>query len=252
MVIGMVLCAACAGTNRNTGQIDGFDVFITKRKAEYDVPGAVVGVVENDTIVFLKGYGVREIKKSEKVDPDIRFQIASVSKFVTGTAIGTLVDEGKLDWDTPIVTYLPEFKLNDIYAGQHATLRDLLAHRTGLRYFDGDLLGRLGYSNSELLKRMQYLLPETSFREKYIYSNAGYFIAGEAVARVDNRSWENLTDERIIRPLGMTRSGAHPETVYLDETMSQAMTEKERMYVPSRSKLPLILLPVRWSEPAGI
>lgn len=131
MVIGMVLCAACAGTNRNTGQIDGFDAFITKRKAEYDVPGAVVGVVENDTIVFLKGYGVREIKKPEKVDPDTRFQIASVSTFVTGTAIGTLVYEGKPDWDTPVVTYLPGFTRKDTYAGQHATLRDLLAHRTG-------------------------------------------------------------------------------------------------------------------------
>ncbi len=94
---------------------------------EYEVPGAVVGIVENDTIVYLKGFGVRELGKPGKVDPDTRFQIASVTKYVTAGAIGTLVDEGKLDWDTPVVTYLPGFVLNDTYAGQHATLRDLLA-----------------------------------------------------------------------------------------------------------------------------
>jgi CubicO group peptidase (beta-lactamase class C family) len=115
-----------------------------------------------------------------------------------------------------VVTYLPGFALKDTYAGEHATLRDLLAHRTGFKHFDGDLLGRLGYSSSDMLFRMRYLTPGSSFREKYVYSNAGFFIAGEAAAKVDNRSWEDLTDARIITPLGMTRSGAHPETLYLD------------------------------------
>jgi CubicO group peptidase (beta-lactamase class C family) len=217
LVAGMVFLAGCASTPQTTGKLDGFDDFVTAKMAEYEVPGAVVGIVENDTVVYLKGFGVREIGKPEKVNPDTRFQIASVSKYVTAGAIGTLVDDGKLDWDTPVVTYLPGFTLKDTYAGEHATLRDLLAHRTGLRHFDGDLLGRLGYSNSELLERMRYLEPGTSFREKYVYSNAGFFIAGEAAAKADNRSWEDLTDTRIIRPLNMTRSGAHPETLYLDD-----------------------------------
>ncbi len=217
LVAGTVFLAGCASTPQTNGKLDGFDDFVTAKMAEYEVPGAVVGIVENDTVVYLKGFGVREIGKPEKVDPDTRFQIASVSKYVTAGAIGTLVDEGKLDWDTPVVTYLPGFALKDTYAGEHATLRDLLAHRTGLRHFDGDLLGRLGYSNSELLERMRYLEPGTSFREKYVYSNAGFFIAGEAAAKADNRSWEDSTDARIIRPLNMTRSGAHPETLYLDD-----------------------------------
>jgi CubicO group peptidase (beta-lactamase class C family) len=217
LVAGMVFLAGCASTPQKTGKLDGFDNFVPTKMAEYEVPGAVVGIVENDTVVYLKGFGVREIGKPEKVDPDTRFQIASVSKYITAGAIGTLVDEGKLDWDTPVVTYLPGFELKDTYAGEHATLRDLLAHRTGFGHFNGDLLGRLGYSNSDMLERMRYLTPGTSFREKSVYSNAGFFIAGETAARVDNRSWEDLTDTRIIRPLNMTRSGAHPETLYLDE-----------------------------------
>ena len=217
LLTGMVFFAGCTSTPQASGKLDGFDNFVTAKMTEYEVPGAVVGIVENDTVVYLKGFGVREIGKPGKVDPDTRFQIASVSKYVTAGAVGSLVDEGKLDWDTPVVTYLPGFELKDTYAGEHATLRDLLAHRTGFRHFDGDLLGRLGYSNSDLLERMRYLEPGTSFREKYTYSNAGFFIAGEAAAAVDNRSWEDLTDARIIRPLGMTRSGAHPETLYVDD-----------------------------------
>ena len=217
LLTGVVFFSGCTSTPPATGNRDGFDNFVTAKMAEYEVPGAVVGIVENDTVVYLKGFGVRELGKPEKVDPDTRFQIASVSKYVTAGAVGSLVDEGKLDWDTPVVTYLPGFALKDTYAGEHATLRDLLAHRTGFRAYDGDLLGRLGYSNDDMLERMRYLEPGTSFREKYLYSNAGFFIAGEAAAAVDNRSWEDLTDARIIRPLGMTRSGAHPETLYLDE-----------------------------------
>ncbi|QSZ68211.1 serine hydrolase [Methanofollis aquaemaris] len=216
----LILAAGCTQTtseNRSAGKLDGFDVFVTRTMTEYEVPGAVVGIVENDSVVYLKGFGVREIGKPGVVGPDTRFQIASVTKYITAQAIGTLVDEGKLDWDTPVVTYMPDFAFKEPYVTGHATLRDLLAHRTGFKEYDGDMLGRLGYSNREMLERMRYLDLPYGFREKYAYSNAGYFIAGEVAAGTDNRSWENLTDARILRPLDMTRSGAHPETLYLDD-----------------------------------
>ena len=86
-----------------------------------------------------------------------------------GAAIGTLVDEGKLNWDTPVITDLPDFTLKDSYVGNHSNLRDMLAHRTGLRR-DGELLGRVGYSNDEILYRMRYLESDAGFRERYLYS----------------------------------------------------------------------------------
>ena len=215
-VAGIIVCFWSAEMHRETDKIDGFDAFFSEKMAEFEVPGAVVGIVENDSIVYLKGLGVRELGKPDKVDPDTRFQIASVTKYFTGAAIGTLVDEGKLNWDTPVITYLPDFTLKDPYVGNHSNLRDMLAHRTGLRR-DGELLGRVGYSPSEVLYRMRYLESGAGFRERYLYSNAGYFIAGEAAAKADNRSWEELTDARIIKPLVMTRSGSHPETLYLDD-----------------------------------
>lgn len=219
LLIGMIWCAGCTGSTApaKTDKLNGFDDVVTAKMAEYKVPGAVVGIVENDTVVYLKGFGVREMGKPEKVDPDTRFQVASISKYFNAAGIGTLVDEGKLDWDTPVVTYLKGFALKDTYAGEHATLRDLLTHRTGLKPYDGGLLGRVGYSNAEMLEKMRYLEPGAGFREKNQYSNAAFFIAGEVAAAADNRSWEDSTDARIIRSLNMTRSGAHYETLYLDD-----------------------------------
>ena len=217
LVAGMIFCAGCTSAPQKNPKSDGFDDVVAAKMAEYKVPGAVVGIVENDTVVYLKGFGVRETGKPEKVDPDTRFQVASISKYFNAAGIGTLVEEGKLDWDTPVVTYLKGFALKDTYAGEHTTLRDLLTHRTGLRAYEGGLLGRLGYSNKEMLERMRNLQPGAGFREKNQYSNAGFFIAGEVAAAADNRSWEDLTDARIIRPLNMTRSGAHYETLYLDD-----------------------------------
>ncbi|MFA6362501.1 serine hydrolase domain-containing protein, partial [Methanoregula sp.] len=158
LLIAVILLAAgctqqAAEKQSSAGKINGFDDFVTQKMTEYEVPGAVVGIVDNDSVVYLKGFGVREINTQEKVDPDTRFQIASVTKYITAQAIGTLVDEGKLTWDTPVVTYVPGFALKDPYVSEHVTLRDLLAHRTGLKEYDGDTLGRLGYSNSEMLER---------------------------------------------------------------------------------------------------
>ncbi|WP_319580192.1 serine hydrolase domain-containing protein [uncultured Methanospirillum sp.] len=216
VIAGIFACVGYAEMTQENSRLDGFDDFISQTMEEYEVPGAVVGIVENDSVVYLKGFGVRELGKPVPVDPDTRFQIASVTKYITGAAIGTLVDEGKLNWDTPVITYLPDFTLKDSYVGNHSNLRDMLAHRTGLRR-DGELLGRIGYSNDEILYRMRSLESDAGFRERYLYSNAGYFIAGEVAAKADNRSWEDLTDARIIKPLGMNRSGSHPETLYLDD-----------------------------------
>jgi CubicO group peptidase (beta-lactamase class C family) len=209
--------------NQSTeGMNISFDNFMRETLRDYSVPGAVVAVVENNTTIFLKGYGVREIGKTEKVDENTRFQVASVTKFFTATALGVLVDEGKLDWDTPIIEYIPEFAMNDAYATLHATSRDMLAHRSGFKHFDGDLLGRLNYSRAEILRKARYLEPGSSFRGKYDYSNIGIFIAGEVGARADNSSWEEVVSSRILTPLGMNRSGPNMAELFKDGNRATA------------------------------
>jgi CubicO group peptidase (beta-lactamase class C family) len=88
--------------------IANLDAFITRALKEYQVPGAAVAVVQNGRGVLLKGYGVRDVTKPGAVDENTIFQLASVTKTLTGAAAGTVVDEGKLDWDKPIFNYLPD------------------------------------------------------------------------------------------------------------------------------------------------
>lgn len=198
----------------------GLDAFIQKAMSDYSVPGASVAVVEDGKTVFLKGYGTRRVGENAPVDENTVFQIASVTKTVTAAALAALVGEGKLDWDDEVITHLPEFALYDPYPTRHATTRDLLAHRTGLPAFSGDLLGEVGFDRREALRRIRFVPPAASFRDKALYSNLGFFAAGEVAARVAGSSWNDVVQSRLLTPLGMTRSAASVLTAPKDDNRS--------------------------------
>jgi CubicO group peptidase (beta-lactamase class C family) len=183
------------------------DAFITRALKEYQVPGAAVAVVRDGKPVLLKGYGVRDVTKSGAVDENTIFQLASVTKTITGAAAATVVDEGKLDWDTPIFNYLPEFVGYDPYMTRYLTERDLLAQRTGWPAYAGDALDSFGYDRAEILRRLRFFKPRYSLREVAQYSNAGFFVAGEVAAAASQHSWNDLVETRLFKPLAMSRSG---------------------------------------------
>lgn len=190
-----------------SSDVEALDRFIEESLKLYGVPGAAVAVIEKGEVVLLKGYGVREYGKPERVDENTIFQLASVSKTFTAASAALMVDEGKITWDTPICLKFPEFEYADPYPRSAMTLRDLLAHRTGWPEFTGDLLAGLGYSRREMVARLKWLKPAYTFREVAQYSNPGFFIAGEVTARVAGMEWETLVHERLLKPLNMTRSG---------------------------------------------
>ncbi|HWV22680.1 MAG TPA: serine hydrolase [Thermomicrobiales bacterium] len=186
---------------------DRLDRFTSEALGRYDVPGAAVAVVQDGETVLAKGYGVRSLLDDAPVDADTVFQLASNTKPIIAFTLGTLVDQGLIGWDTPIVDVLPELVLWDPYASRHVTPRDVFAHRSGLPAFTGDTLGHLGYDRAELLHRLRYVEPTHSFREIAAYSNLGYFIAGEVIARLTGAPWEDAVRARLFQPLGMSRSG---------------------------------------------
>jgi CubicO group peptidase (beta-lactamase class C family) len=192
------------------------DRFIRGALQSFGVPGASVAVVLDGRTIFLRGYGVRRLGEAAPVDENTVFQLASNTKPFTAAALGALVDEGTLAWDTPIVRYLPEFALADPYPTRWATPRDMLAMRSGLPAFTGDLLGDAGYSRAEILQKVRLFESGASFRERAYYSNISYFVAGQVGAAVAGTSWEDLVLSRLIRPLGMTRSGVSASDVPAD------------------------------------
>jgi CubicO group peptidase (beta-lactamase class C family) len=201
-----LVCGYC-GAGAANDPVTDLDAFITRALKEYQVPGAAVAVVRDGKVALVKGYGVRDVSKPGDVDENTIFQLASVTKTLTAAAAATVVDEGKLDWDKPIFNYLPEFVGYDPYMTRWLTERDLLAQRTGWPAFTGDQLDSFGYDRAEILRRLRFFKPRYSLREVAQYSNPGFFVAGEVAARCAKQSWNDLVEQRLFRPLQMSRSG---------------------------------------------
>lgn len=170
------------------------------------VPGMAIAVVCKDRVVHLKGYGVREAGKEERVDVDTVFQVASVSKPIASTVLAALVGEGTIDWDDRVIDFDPGFRLSDPFVTREVTVRDLLCHRSGLPDHAGDLLEDLGYGRAEVLRRLRFERPGSGFRSRFAYTNFGYTEAAVAGARAAGAAWEELAADKLFRPLGMTSS----------------------------------------------
>lgn len=207
LTLALLVPKQSASATTEDDSISNLDAFITKALKQYQVPGAAVAVVRDGKPVLLKGYGVRDATKPGAVDENTIFQLASVTKTLTGAAAATIVDQGKLDWDKPIFNYLPEFVGYDPYMTRWLTERDLLAQRTGWPAHTGDALDSFGYDRAEILRRLRFLKPRYSLREVAQYSNPGFFVAGEVAARASKQSWNDLVEKRLFAPLEMTRSG---------------------------------------------
>jgi len=173
----------------------------------WELPGAAVAVVKDGRVLLVRGYGVRELGKPEPVDANTIFDIASLTKSFTAAAIGALVDDGTVSWDDPVHHLLPEVEFADPYLTANVTLRDLLAHRTGLAAANGPTFTPV-LPRDQLLRLVRRVEPAFPFRARYGYSNLGYTVAGEAGARAAGTTWERLVTDRLLRPLGMSRTTA--------------------------------------------
>ena len=182
-----------------------FSAFVHKTLSEWKVPGVAIAVVKEGKVILAEGYGFRDIKNQLKVTPQTLFAIGSSSKAFTATAVGILVDEGKLDWNKRVRDYLPTFQLQDEFATEQMTPRDLLCHRSGLPRHDLVWYGS-SLSRKELFDRMRYLEPKADFRTLFQYNNFMFLTAGYLAGEVTHSTWEDVVRTRIFEPLGMKDS----------------------------------------------
>ncbi|TMO81613.1 serine hydrolase [Pseudoalteromonas sp. S3776] len=183
---------------------------INSSMARFDVPGMAVAVVQDDKVVFAKGFGTSNLNTHAKVNKDTLFGIASNTKAFTSAALAKLIDEGKLSWGDRVIDHLPEFRLYDSYVTREMRIRDLLSHRSGLGLGQGDLMiwPSTDKSIADILAGLQYLKPASSFRSQYAYNNLMFVTAGEVVARVSGMSWNDYIEKNILQPLHMDNSRA--------------------------------------------
>ena len=209
---------AQAQTSLTGQQLKDFETYVQKTRWDWEVPGFSIAVVKDDKLIYAKGFGVRELGKPAAVDQHSLFAIASNTKAFTAAALAMLVDEGKIKWDDPVTKYLPSFELYDSYVTRELTIRDLLSHRSGLQTFGGDLLWyESDYSRDEILRRIRFLKPTSSFRSRFGYQNILYMAAGEIVGKVSGMSWDAFMKERFFTPLTMKRTlTAHADLLKSD------------------------------------
>ncbi len=180
-VILVATLATAPSTLRAQESLDSasLDKLIQSSMSDWNVPGAAISIVSDRSVVYMKGFGTREIHTTQGVTPDTLFQIGSCTKAFTSAVIAMLVDQGKMQWDGKVNAYLPFFHLYDPEADEHVTIRDLLTHRTGLPGAELVWYGST-VSREELIRRVAHIAPRTAFRTTFEYQNLMFLAAGQA------------------------------------------------------------------------
>ena len=170
----------------------------------YHIPGAAIAIVDANTVLYEKTYGVSSVETGKPVTEGTLFAMASCTKSLTSALISVLADEGVLDYDAPVKTYISGFEMADAVASEGLTLRDILCHRSGLGGHDGMWPSEL--TPEEFLHRLRWLEPNLPFRYAAQYSNVMYTAAGYIASAAAGKPWETLVREKILKPAGMGQS----------------------------------------------
>ncbi len=202
----VLLCIVLIGiptyAQEATSKLDGLDKEVKKILKDWDVPGVGIAVVHKDKVILAKGYGLRDVDNKLPATEHTLFAIGSTSKAFTATALCKIADEGMIDLDEPIKTYLSDFEMHDEYATKKLTARDLLCHRSGLPRHDLVWFGS-PKSRKELYRSLKYLEPTTSFRDTWQYQNLMFMTAGYLLEQVTGQSWEAYVKTNFFEPLEM-------------------------------------------------
>jgi CubicO group peptidase (beta-lactamase class C family) len=176
------------------------DTYVKHVMRAFDVPGIALTIVRDGQVILARGYGIRTLGLGDSVDGQTQFAIASNSKAFTATALALLVESGQVGWDTPVVRYMPWFRMSDSCVTNQLTVKDLLVHRSGLGLGAGDLLWwpPTTYTRKEVVERLRAVPLAAGFRSTYAYDNVLYTVAGErddvGGFRCDQNSWTTWYD----------------------------------------------------------
>ena len=176
--------------------------------AEYHLPGMALGVVEDGKVTYTRTAGELVAGGGQPIDADTLFKIASNTKAMTTGVLARLVDAGKLQWDDPVVKYLPQFRMSEPWITREMRVRDLLIHNSGLREGAGDLMlwpEPNMFTRADIIAGLQHLKPVRSFRSRYAYDNLLYIVAGEVPPRRVAPSYEELMRREVFEAVGLTR-----------------------------------------------
>lgn len=201
---------ATATATDYTSALAAIEKTLEEKRKELGIPGMSLAIVKDDKVIYLKGLGVKDFERNIPVTPDTRFAIGSSTKAFTAMLAVMSADDGKLSLDDSPKKFLPYFTLRDQEAAAKITMRDLLSHRSGLNRTDFAMVTGV-LNREELIKVAGMAKPTAKLGEKWQYQNVMYAAAGEAVAKAQNSTWDDLIAKKIFKPLGMTNSDTRIE-----------------------------------------
>ena len=149
-----------------------------------------------------KGYGFRDYEKKLPFTPTTMSPIASNTKLFTAVAAGMLVEEGKLSWDKPVRESVPAIRFHDDQLNNTVTLRDMLAHRTGITRHD-TIWYKSDFTRKQLFEKLVYLEPQEPMRQTFLYNNLMFAAVGYLIELQSGKTWEQFVKEKIFDPLQM-------------------------------------------------
>lgn len=204
---------------------DSLDNYVNREMARWKIPGIAIAIVKDGIPVVIKGYGVREAGKPEKVNDQTLFQIASNTKLFTATCLSLLNSKKRISLDDKITKWLKDFRLYDTLATREVTIRDMLCHRIGFLTFQSDFLNwNCDLSRKELIQNMRNVKPYYSFRSKWGYCNMGFVTAGEVIRAATDTSWEDFVRAHIFEPLHMYHTSASYNVLVNDTNAASGYT----------------------------
>ncbi len=205
----------------------GFDEVVTDAMKKFEVPGTAIAIVKNREVIYAKGFGLRDVEKQLPVTADTIFAIGSSSKAFTTFVLGTLVDEGRIEWDKPVRNYIPWFKLHDPSMTERLSVRDLVTHRSGMPRHDLVWYNNYDATRESLVRKMAYLEPSADLREKWQYNNLMYLTAGYLTEVMTGKTWEDAVRDRVLDPLGMKRTNFSVQDSQKDSDFAQPYGKRE-------------------------
>ena len=190
--------------SRLNAVLHDFDAFVEITLDAWNLPGMAIAVVENDSIVFLKGYGVRRVGKPDPIDTHTVFRIASVSKTFASTLTGLLVEEGVLNWTDRVYEYLPNFSLKDSVNTYRLTIRHILSHTSGLIPHTYDNLIEANQPYRKIVRALKDVPLMGQPGKRYGYQNVVFSLIGDVIESATGTSYETLVRDKLFEPLEMT------------------------------------------------
>ncbi|UUC44736.1 serine hydrolase [Flavobacterium cerinum] len=210
------LLAQTAKANHNIDQLSGIDSVLNSVLKDQHIAGFAVAVVKGNDVIYSKGFGYRDVANKKPVTPNTLFAIGSSSKAFTASLLGILRKEGKLTFEDKAVGLLPQLQFYNDEMNRQITLRDLMAHRSGLSRYDLSWFLFNTQNRDSIIARVKYMKPTAAVREKWYYNNFMYLAQGMITERFTGKTWEQNITEKFFIPLNMTRSNTDIKTFQND------------------------------------